>query len=82
MYGPSEVSLQVNVVGTSATYKVEQTLDNPSSAGAVWFDHPDSNLVAATTSKQGNYAYLPRAVRLNVSAISAATVTLTVLQGG
>ena len=79
-YGRPEISLQVVVSGT-VNYTVQQTLDDPADAGATWFDHPDTNLVAATTNKQGNYAYIPRAVRIKVNS-GAGSATLTVIQAG
>ena len=83
IHGRPEVSLQAVVDGTSATYTIEQTLDNVfTNASPTWFDHPDPALVAATDDQQGNYGYIPFAVRLNVTAISDATVTLTVIQSG
>lgn len=80
IHGRPEVSLQANVTGT-VNYDVEQTLDDPASGSAVWFDHPDSNLVGATASKQGNYGYIPRAVRLTINS-GGGSVTLTVIQSG
>jgi hypothetical protein len=79
--GRPEISLQVVVNGT-VNYTVQQTLDNPfSSVAPTWFDHPDSNLVAATANKQGNYAYVPSAVKVVVNS-GAGTATLTVIQAG
>lgn len=80
--GRPEVSLQVIVSGT-VTYSVQQTLNNPNDASQTitWFDHPDTNLVGATADKQGNYAYIPAAIRLNVTA-GTGTATLTVIQAG
>lgn len=82
---PATVALGVKIVGTSATYKVEHTFDDPfdpafTPAGAVWMDH--ATLVAKTANADGNYAYPPRACRLSVSAIVAAVVTLTVNPAG
>lgn len=81
-YGRPEVSLQVVVTGT-ATYTIQQTLDNPLEAGVTptWFDHPDANLVAQTVNRQGNYAYIPVAVRVRQTAGSG-SVALTALQAG
>ena len=81
-YGWPQCSLQAVVTGT-ATYSIQQTLDNvqDSSITATWFDHPDSTLVGATASKQGNYAYLPAAIRLRQTAGSG-SVRLTVIQTG
>lgn len=74
-----EAALQI-VVSGSATYTIQQTLDNPfGSAALTWFDHPISNLVNATTSQQGNYDFVPRAVRIKQTAGSG-SVTLTVTQ--
>jgi hypothetical protein len=75
-YGPSQIALQV-VVSGSTTWTVMQTLDNPSSS-PTWFSHPDTNLITQTGNRQGNYAYLPRA--LYVSCTGAGVVTLTVIQ--
>lgn len=83
IHGRPEVSLQVEIDGTSATYTVQQTLDNVfTNNSPEWFDHPDASLVGATTNQQGNYGYIPFAVRLNVTAVSSATVRLTVIQAG
>ena len=81
-YGRPEVSLQVVVTGT-ATYTIQQTLDNPLEAGATitWFDHPDTNLVAQSVNRQGNYAYIPVAVRIRQTA-GDGSVALTALQAG
>jgi hypothetical protein len=81
-HGRPEVSLQAVVSGT-ATYTIQQTLDNPNAAGVtpVWFDHPDANLVGQTVNRQGNYAYIPVAIRLRQTAGSG-SVTLTVVQAG
>ena len=79
--GEPQCALQAVVSGT-ATYTVEQTLDDPYGSGALnWFNHPDANLVGATTSAQSNYAFVPRACRLAVTA-GTGIVTLTVIQAG
>lgn len=81
-YGRPEVSLQVVVTG-AATWTVQQTLDNPLTAGVTptWFDHPDTNMVAQTVNRQGNYAYIPVAVRLQQTA-GTGSVKLTAVQAG
>lgn len=81
IHGRPEVSLQVDV--TSGTWTVQQTLDNPfttPSANILWFDHPDTNMVAQTVDRQGNYAYVPAAVRLRLTAGTSAK--LTIVQAG
>lgn len=80
IHGRPEVGLQVVVNGT-VNYTVQQTLDDPADAGATWFDHPDSALVATAANAQSNYAYVPRAVRVKVNS-GAGTATLTIIQAG
>lgn len=78
-----QVSLQVDVTGT-ANWTVQQTLDNVfdvASASVVWFDHPDTNMVAQTVDRQGNYAYTPFAVRLVLNS-GTGSAKITVIQGG
>ena len=82
VYAQAPTALQVTVTGT-ATYSVQATLDNvfdPSITPA-WVDHPDATLVGATTTKQGNYAFLPVAIRVRQTAGNG-SVRLTVLQAG
>jgi len=81
-YGRPEVSFQVVVTG-SATWTVQQTLDNvlDSTVTPTWFSHPDVNMVTQTVSRQGNYAYIPTAVRLQQTAGSGSAV-LTAVQAG
>jgi hypothetical protein len=81
-YGQAGIALQAVVTGT-ATYTIQQTLDNPLTAGVTptWFDHPDINLVAQTVNRQGNYAYTPIAVRVRQTAGNG-SVRLTAIQTG
>jgi len=81
-YGRPEVALQVVVTGT-ATWTVQQTLDNVLDAAVTptWFNHPDANMVAQTVNRQGNYAYIPTAVRLQQTSGSG-SATLTIVQAG
>jgi hypothetical protein len=82
IHGRPEVSLQVAVSGT-VNYTVQQTVDNvfDPAVTPVWFNHPDINLVAQTVNRQGNYAYIPSAVRLVVNSGSG-TARLTIVQSG
>lgn len=82
IYSRPEISLQLDVTGT-VSCTVQQTLDDvfDSTITPVWIDHPDTNLVAATADKQGNYAFVPRAVRL-VQASGAGSARLTIIQAG
>lgn len=81
-HGLPMVSLQVVVTGT-VSYTVQQTLDNlfDSTITPTWFDHPDTNLVAATASKQGNYAYVPFGVRVTVNS-GTGSARLTAIGAG
>lgn len=82
-YGRPEVSLQINVTGT-VNYTVSQTVQSPyidDKTDLVWVNHPDANLVAATATKQGNYAYVPAAVRVTLNS-GTGSIQLIVLQSG
>lgn len=79
---PFNVGVGCIVTGT-ATYTVEATFDdvfapNFTPASANWL--PNIGLTAQTASKDGNYAFPVRGVRLNVTA-GTGTVQMTVLQG-
>jgi hypothetical protein len=81
IHGRPDVSLQVVVSGT-VTWTVQQTLDNMwNTTSATWFDHPDANMVAQTVNRQGNYAYIPAAVRLLITS-GTGSATFTVVQSG
>jgi hypothetical protein len=83
----AQVSIQCDVTGT-ATYTVQQTLDdpndptNPVALSAVnWVDHADTQLVNATATKQGNYGYVPLYARVTLAS-GTGSVTLTLVQAG
>ena len=82
IHGRPEVSLQADVTGV-VDYTIQQTLDDvfDTAVTPTWFDHPDTNLVSQTVDRQGNYAYIPRAVRI-VQASGAGTVKFTIIQAG
>ncbi len=76
-----QIALQVTVSGT-VNFTVQQSLDDPNSVGLAnvnWVSHPDTALVAATATAQGNYAYAPRVTRILLNSGSGA-VTYTVIQ--
>src|SRR5690242_4662556 len=73
--------------GASLTYTVQHTFDdvfsstfNPSTA--TWFNHDDSGLVSQTGNANGNVAFPVTAVRINVTAYTSGSVTMTVIQAG
>lgn len=78
-HGLPQISLQVVTSGT-VNWTVQQTLDDPASS-PTWFNHSDTNMVSQTGNKQGNYAYVPRAVKIVVNS-GDGTATLTVIQAG
>lgn len=71
--------------GANLTYTVQHTFDDvfsPSfnAATATWF--PNSSLAAKSASSDGNYAFPVTAIRLNVTAYTSGTATMTVIQAG
>ena len=71
--------------GASLTYKVQYTYDDVQAAAfnpntATWFDH--ATLAAKTASSDGNITVPVSALRLNVTAYTSGTVTMTVIQAG
>ena len=83
LVSPFNIGFGVVVTGT-VTYSVQHTFDDPfaptfTPATATWFDHED--LVAQTTSQDGNYAFPVRAIRVNQTAGAGSTAT-TVIQAG
>lgn len=83
---PFNVGLGVVVAGGSTlTYTVQHTFDdiyakdyNP--ASGTWFDN--DTLTSQSASADGNYAFPVTAIRLNVTAYTAGSVTMTVIQAG
>lgn len=90
VYARPDVALQATVTGT-VNYTVSQTLDSPWPAGSpnysagtpswTWVNHPDGNLVAATATAQGNYAYPPSMTRVTLNS-GTGSVVFTVNQPG
>lgn len=65
-YALAPTAIQVDVTGT-VSYTVQSTLDDPNEIGwssVVWVDSADTNVVAATATKQSNFAYLPKYARV------------------
>ena len=70
----------------SVSYTVQQTLDDPNSlispvapALVTWVNHPDANLVGASTTVQGNYGYAPVFVKVTLNS-GTGVVTATISQ--
>lgn len=88
---PFVVSLIVDLsAGASLNYTVEFTSDPILDSyerryrvdPAKIKNHNDSNLVSATTAKEGNFAFPCSAVRVKTNSYNAGTVTLNVMQAG
>lgn len=82
-FAPAPTAIQVTVTGT-VNFTVRQSLDNPNTlsggyTAVTWVNHPDSALVGATATVQGNYAYLPCIVDILLNS-GTGTVTLTATQ--
>ena len=75
------VSIQCTASGT-VDYTVQQTMQDPNGPDAVaaasiaWLNHPDSNLVAATTTVQGNYGYAPMFARVQLNSGTGSVSTV------
>lgn len=82
----AQVAIQCTPSATGANFTVQQTMDDPNDitraitpAAMTWVNHPDSALVAATTTVMGNYAYPPLFTRVVLNSGSG-SVTMTVRQ--
>ena len=67
------------IISGSPTYTVQHSFEDPPTN---WF--PNANINGAVASADTNYAFPVRYIRLNVTAVSAPTdsVTMTVIQSG
>lgn len=86
-WASAQIALAVDVTGT-VNYTVQQTLDDPNDpanpvayTSAVWLDHPDTAVVAATASKQANYGYPPSWCRITLNS-GTGTVVMKANQAG
>lgn len=83
---PFNVGFGVTINGEGIVYRVQHTFDNVfdpdvTAKGIQIFNHPD--FTAASVSKDGNYAYGVRAIRLlAVSASGSAAAELDLIQVG
>ncbi len=80
---PGHFSVGIGCVATgTATYKVQHTFDdlfNPLIT-PTWFDNTEGSQV--NVNQDFNYAFPITGVRLNVTAWTSGTVTMTVISGG
>lgn len=78
---PFNVGLGVVVNGT-LTYTVEHTFDDIQDPNVTPTAFSNAGLTDKTLNNDGNYAFPVAATRLNVTAHTSGSATLTVLQGG
>lgn len=80
---PTNIGVGCAVTGT-VNYTVQHTYDDPFAPGfsvgtATWYNH--ATLAAQTANADGNYAFPPRAICVNMNS-GTGTVTVTVVQSG
>jgi hypothetical protein len=85
------IAIQCTPSSAGANYTVQQTLDDSTTLNntatygrpdlLTWVNHPDTALVGATTTVQGNYAYQPALARVLLNS-GTGTVTATFIQSG
>ena len=78
---PFNVGFGVTIGAGVLTYDVEHTFDDVFDSTVTPTAFKNSTVVAQTTNKDGNYAFPVRAVRLNITAYTSGSATLTLLQG-
>jgi len=87
-YYANGVAIGVVVSGTgTATYTVQHTFAdigniNVNNTNVTWLNNDDSALVNGTSTQDGNYEFIPRASRIVLSNVSAATVKFTLIHKG
>lgn len=81
---PANIGLGVNVSGT-INWTIRQTTANAQTAepaSTEVLDHPDTNLVAQTVTRQGNYAFPFGYFKLVVNSSSSGSLTFDSYQAG
>jgi len=81
---PVNIGLGVNVSGT-INWTVRQTTENPQTSEPATtdvIDHSDTNLVAQTVTRQGNYAMPFGGCKLVVNSSSGGSLTFDIYQAG
>lgn len=85
-FAPSNISIQASVSG-SATYTVQSTLQDPNDprypvaeGSMVWVNSSDTNVVAATQTKQSNFLFAPKFARVILTTTSTGSVSTVFLQ--
>ncbi len=78
---PMNIGIGCVLVSGTGTYTVEHTFDDVFDSAVTPVAFANSGITAQTASKDGNYAYPVRAVRLKVTVSSSAVVSMTIIQG-
>lgn len=90
-YYTNGYAVAVTMKTAGAIYTLQHSFDDPfqpwsvsMNVSATWFNHDDPIMVNASTNRDSNYAFPPRACRINVTAkVSAGNpVTLTIVPLG
>lgn len=83
-YKQSPFNIGMGVVLTDTptlTYSVQHTFDDVQDENATLTPFNNEGMDAKAANEDGNYAFPVRAIRLNVTAWTAGTATLTIIQG-
>ena len=79
-FAPSNISIQCTVTGT-VNYTVQSSLDDPNDPfnpvavnSMTWVDSSDTNVVGATATKQSNFLFAPKFVRIKLNSGSGSVV--------
>lgn len=75
------IGIGVTMTGT-LTYSVEHTFDDIQDPTVTPIAFSHSTIAGKTVNADGNYAFPVRAVRLNVTAYTSGSATMTLLQFG
>lgn len=89
IYSASGIALGL-IIGNTATATIQHTFQDINAqtwrdgyswdaADGTWLDHDSSDLVGATSSADGNYAFIPMATRCKVTAWTSGTVEYVVI---
>ncbi len=83
-YKQTPVNIGLGVVlsgGAVLTYDVEHTFDDIQDSTVTPTAFKNNGLQTKTANDDGNYAFPIRATRLNVTAFTSGSATLTIIQG-
>ena len=78
---PTNIGIGCVLVSGTTTYSVEHTFDDVFDTTVTPIAFSNSGITAQTASKDGNYAFPIRAVRLNVTGGVSPVVAMTIIQG-